>query len=91
MGARIAASQHAQGAVTIIARASPWIFIRERPVPRTGLCMRERRRHVKNGTDALGNAQLWGKSARNRCDFPAGFTEAFNFANVLQQVSAFFR
>jgi hypothetical protein len=53
--------------------------------------MRERRRHVKNGADALGNAQLWGKSARNRCDFPAGFTEAFNFTNVLQQVSAFFR
>jgi len=36
MGARIAVSQHAQGAVTMIARASPWIFIRERLVPRTG-------------------------------------------------------
>ncbi|KKZ86974.1 hypothetical protein RPHASCH2410_CH13650 [Rhizobium phaseoli Ch24-10] len=49
MGARIAVSQHAQGAVTMITRASPWIFIRERPVPRTGLSMREGRRHVKNG------------------------------------------
>ncbi|MGR9392566.1 hypothetical protein ACU8OL_06115 [Rhizobium leguminosarum] len=66
-------------------------FIRERPVPRTGLGMRERRRHVKNGADALGNAQLWGKSARDRCDFPADFTEAFNLTDVVQQVSAFFR
>jgi len=89
MGARIAASQHAQGAVTMIARASPWIFIRERPVPRTDPCMRQGRRHVKNGAYALRNEQIWSKPARNRCDFPADFTDAFNSNDVLQQVSAF--
>ncbi|MGO6908182.1 hypothetical protein ACCS96_49830, partial [Rhizobium ruizarguesonis] len=88
---RITASQHAQGAVTMIARASPWIFIRERPVPRTGPVYARTPPTCQEWRMCIRNEQIWGKSARNRCDFPASFTEAFNLSDVLQQVSAFFR
>ncbi|MGO7588319.1 hypothetical protein [Rhizobium leguminosarum] len=54
----------------MIAKTSPWIFIRERPVPRTGLCMRERRRHVKNGADAPGMRNFGAKLREIGAIFP---------------------
>nr|WP_148226351.1 hypothetical protein [Rhizobium leguminosarum] len=90
MGTRIAASQHAQRAVTMIARTSPWIFIRERPVPRTGLCMRERRRHVKNGASALGMRNFGANLREIGAIFPQLSHKHSIFNDVLQQMSAFF-
>ncbi|WP_126920720.1 hypothetical protein [Rhizobium vallis] len=37
------------------------------------------------------NEQIWGKSARNRCDSPAGPAEGFNLNDALQQLSALLR
>jgi hypothetical protein len=45
----------------MIARASPWIFIRERLVPRTGFFMRDDRRQVKIGTHLV---KKWADSGQ---------------------------